>query len=150
MERPAAKPATRDAPDGAAAAKAATRDAAELVVQLPSGDIRYYRKGNHFVATCRCEKHQDQDVSCSRKRTANPPRNRSGQGRPLGLLAAWLEAGPQLDSQAAHVHMQEDISFEQRKAARARLLALPNAQRLLEFEREQATWETDSEPFRIV
>ena len=64
------------------------RQRAEVKLEVDGGLITYYATKNIFVATCRNESHG----KCSLTRSALPGRRR-GQGRPLGLLKAWLCIG---------------------------------------------------------
>ena len=72
------------------------RGQAEVMVEVRGGQIRYYAQGV-FTATCTDTRHG----RCVLTRSARPGR-RTAQGRPLGLLLAWLAAGTSLDSKAEH------------------------------------------------
>ena len=145
-----------------------SRNAADVVVEIPTlGDIRFYRKTQTMVASCRCPEHQAAfseaglPVSCSRKRTVRPAaklakavEKRNGQGRPLGHLMAWLESAHEATDQAQHVQQGTAASGRffsraERQAARARFAVLPNSARLMELERDRQDWESDDEP-RII
>ena len=114
------------------------RQPATCVYRMPHGVIRYYATTLRFAAQCAAATHGN----CRRERkvTAAP-----GKGRPLGFLAAWLEAGPAHANQEEHLHIATFIPLEQRREARARLLADPSARELLEYELPPALGE-DLEP----
>ena len=78
----------------------------------------------------------------------NPGRSR-GQGRPLGLLAAWLQAAmrPELGTKAAH--MAYKPTLQERREARQSLSAAEGVERFLAFERPRAEGEL-SEPEAIL
>jgi len=62
-----------------------------------------------------------------------PHLGRFGAGRPLGHLVAWLSAGNEFSN--ADGHKAFVPSFEQRRASRASLRALPNSEIWLARER---------------
>jgi hypothetical protein len=99
----------------------AVRGAAELVARVPGGVIRHYAatasKPSYMVA--HCGRH---GPKCRLTRTCGPsPRmNKAAQGRPLGLLLAWLRRsfeGAIPACQHDHVHM-ETPSFVDREHSR--------------------------------
>ena len=63
-----------------------------IKVEVPgSGRITYYPRRKTFYAVCEYHKYSDQPCRLTRKSTAND--EKIGQGRPLGLMTAWLMAG---------------------------------------------------------
>ena len=108
------------------------RQRAEVKLEVDGGLITFYATKNIFVATCRNELHG----KCSLTRSALPGR-RKGQGRPLGLLKAWLCIGQDLDSKEAHWSAETWPNFEARSYHRELLEALPGSFELLESERPQ-------------
>lgn len=74
---------------------------------------------------------------------------RSAQGRPIGLMAAWLEAGNELALGSAEEHKNQffvmSLSRQVRQAARQRLRAMPGGVGLLSCERLPSAGE-GSEP----
>ena len=85
------------------------------------GDIRYNIKAQNLVAHCSYH-----SGNCRRTRTVKAPSSsatgaRASQGRPLGLLAAWLEAAAKFETAAAHSSECRPTQQE-RKDARDRLM----------------------------
>lgn len=83
----------------------------------PNGSIRYNFKGKNLVAHCACHA-----GNCRRTRTINRPVNATrnkAQGRPIGLLTAWLEQAHSFAGEKEHSSRCRP-SFEERKAARQR------------------------------
>ena len=104
---------------------------AEITVDLAHGRITFYRQG-FFTATCYAAGHQ----RCVLTRTALAGRRRS-QGRPLGLLAAWLTMGPDVPNKEAHWDRSVWPSQAERWAQREVLATVPGGQDLLDQERPQ-------------
>ena len=73
------------------------RHPAELRVQVDGGFLTFYGNKQVFTATCGNPRHG----RCVLSRTAEPGKRRQ-QGRPLGLLTAWLFVGKDLESKADH------------------------------------------------
>ena len=71
-----------------------------------------------------------------------------GQGRPLGLLAAWLRSACRTDCESRAEHMAYKPSLQERKDARIAVKELEGAERFLEFERAREEGEP-SEPEAI-
>lgn len=109
------------------------------------GQIHFYENNKSFTAFCRDPGHLD----CRRSRTSleskNPnTRKRAGQGRPLGMLAAWLAESSSYASASEHVHAHVDVTdLTQRKKAREMLLALEGGTSLAEKERPQRPGEAE-------
>jgi hypothetical protein len=57
------------------------------------------------------------------------------QGRPLGLLAAWLAAADFTETMEDHKSAVAFLSKQERSDARQQLMELPSGQRLAELER---------------
>ena len=108
LAAPIAAPEEALPPEGA---DPVLRIGAIATVGLEGGDIRYYRKGD-FTATCRFH------PGCILTRTSMPGR-RPAQGRPLGLLAAWLSLRP--ESKAEHFNRANWPDAARRQAARVEL-----------------------------
>ncbi|CAE7191096.1 unnamed protein product [Symbiodinium sp. KB8] len=91
------------------------------------GELRFLPQSSQFVAVCEHPAHGD----CRRARTAigsssdrlNTAMQR-GQGRPLGMLTAWLQAQHAHESQQSHCHGFA-ASLEVRRSARDYMLTLP-------------------------
>ena len=113
------------------------RTDAEVVVEVEGGVLRYYSAG-YFTATCQELTHG----KCVLTRTAHPGRRRA-QGRPLGLLTAWLAAGHEHASKQAHWCRARWPDFEARFAARVDLANQAGGQELLARERPQEPGEAE-------
>ena len=141
----------RSSSDGDAAASGAvvepeTGDSSSAPARLPRdmfpdvlqvgtwGELRFYRKTNNIVA--HCSKHIEQD--CRRSRTMVANSARPGQGRPIGLLVAWLQDPDCHEQGRAATHSRAD-----RKAAREFYNSLPNAKEFGCHERQREQGECD-------
>ena len=97
-----------------------------------------------FQATCGNPAHQG-DL-CRLTRTSAPSARggqRAGpQGRPLGLLAAWLAAAPTAATAEDHKAAVAFLDIEERRSAREELMKLPSGRSLAELERPQRTGES--------
>ena len=104
------------------------------------GSIRYNHKAKNLVAHCSYH-----SGNCRRTRTTHSPSTRrqvSGQGRPMGLLAAWLE-------QAANYPNAQEHSRECRPTHEDRLRARANIKRLRDgeaFSQQYERRQRDGEP----
>lgn len=107
-------------------------------VELAGGSIRYYRKGD-FVALCRFH------PKCILARTSREGR-RLAQGRPLGLLAAWL--GLVADTKEQHMSKNQWPNQASRLEHRAMLAAMPGGPELLAYERRRRRGE-DEKPVAL-
>ena len=102
--------------------------------------IRYYTKDKerpYFTATCRyCTPGDILHEDCRVSRAAYESKlvSRSAQGRPLGLLMAWLLL-PDPGTKALHVDLIETLSMEQREAGRKFVLGLAGSEVLFDVER---------------
>ena len=78
--------------------KTSKRSGEEVVVTLPGGELHYYPRTKQLCATCRCPAHLDGD--CRRWRTMRKgPR---ADGRPVGLLVAWIQSASKYKSRTEH------------------------------------------------
>ena len=123
------------------------REAAELRIDVQGGYLKYHRKTQQIVA--HCLRHGDRLCRLTRTVKGAAGRARAGQGRPLGLLCAWLQASDraELDSSEEHKHFStlSPLSFEERMTARAEFTALPGHEQWLAIERPPR-YEEDLEP----
>lgn len=115
------------------------------------GEIRYNIKKQSFYAVC--HRHSGAGAECRRTRTALGPSARNclrnpGQGRPLGLLAAWLVQAGDHRSEVMHASSMSTISRAQRAEGRRMLEALPGHEVLTSKERALQPGEP-SEPREI-
>ena len=98
------------------------------------GDIRYNILDGYFQAACALH-----GSECRRRRTASSSERIQGQGRPLGLLTAWLMAANKYSSKQDHVNARSsDFSFDDRLQARQQFKVLSEADDFFAFERPQA------------
>ena len=105
--------------------------------------LRYHAKSNDMYVNCTVPSHNC-GSKCSLTRTCNASAKRKPQqGRPLGMLAAWAASANTFETKAAHMTFKP--SLPQRKAARAALQRLPDAQPFLSYERKKRDGES-SEP----
>lgn len=113
----------------------ARRPRADFELQVPGGTLRYYEGTNSVVA--HCFRHGSQECRLTRTMNASTARGRAGQGRPIGLLCAWLEAGmdPALRTAEAHKQMRPFPTFEQRRQARASVASVLGIQSFFDRER---------------
>lgn len=133
-------------PAGARAARAGAADA-ELIV--PGGILRFYKKSNQVVA--HCEAHGLQACRLSRTFNKSSRRGREGQGRPLGLVFAWLSAAsnPDLGSAQDHIRMQPLPDRASRLEARRLLQQIEGSQAFFGQERGQGEDESEEEPLAV-
>ena len=86
----------------------------------------------------------------TRRVVASEVDGREGQGRPLGLIFAWLHRGQHLRTKADHMVLRDNLFGDRvaRKEARAALKAVggQDVADLFASERPQRDEETDSEP----
>lgn len=119
----------------------------EDVLVLPGlGSIRYNSRTRVLVAHCDHANHGSH--VCKRQRSALKATRTTfkslGQGRPLGLLCAWLQDQENHLDQASHVGKMF-FTFESRKGARDYLKTIDGADRFFNFERDQGD-DPHSEP----
>ena len=117
------------------AGKASERDNALLLMQCDGGTLRYYKQG-FFTATCNNPRHK----RCTLTRTAAAGK-KPAQGRPLGLMLAWLQWGEGLETRAQHWTRADWPSHESRSAQREAFSRREGAEDFLAFERELAPGE---------
>ena len=126
------------------------REVAELRIDVPGGYLKYHRKTQQIVA--HCQRHGDRMCRLTRTVKGAGGRARAGQGRPLGLLCAWLQAGDKAELDSSEEHKQfstiSPISVEERMIARAEFTALPGHEQWLAIERPPRD-EEDLEPEAI-
>ena len=120
---------------------------ADAEIRLACGKIAYYVHDHRFEAQCNCHK------KCRLTRTSRGSllASKQGQGRPLGLLAAWLmlthgPAPPASKDEHRDPFLIALISHEDRRAARRILKSSVDGRALLSFERESRSEEATSEP----
>ena len=129
-----------------AAAIVRVRTGTELKLVLPDqqGEIHFYPKQRLLTAFCPCARHGD----CRRSRTVNESSkpDRHGQGRPLGMLMAWLSAAGACATKEEHKRLSPD--YEARLAARRLLQGLPGSEQM--FEKERPTRRNEGDEPRTI
>jgi hypothetical protein len=133
-------------PSGPASPPKGPKDKADLVLDVPNGILRYYKKGNIVVAHCTMQGHGSK---CCRTRTLtlSLKKGRSGQGRPLGLLLRWLThlAPSEREHKTAITLFMPDRAA--RITSRALLVASVGADHhVFRIERPRRIDESDDEP----
>ena len=111
------------------------------------GDLRYNKEDEHIMAVCKyhhgCRKTRTVHAPTGAKLLSNP-----GQGRPVGLLCAWLMCGK--DHTSAESHKAESvlrgISFDDRRKARRECMTMAGASEFVCFERARSSAEAEDEP----
>ena len=106
-----------------------------------SGHFRFKPQDNSMCAHC----HHHGATVCRRSRVLTAGR-RHGQGRPIGMLTAWLLGGEGI-SQAEHAALKPTLT--ERQAAREQLKTDGEGRELLNMERAKGLNES-SEPEVIV
>ena len=101
------------------------------------GKISRYRDGR-FEAVCGCDHHLP-NGRCRLTRTSVGNVDSPAQGRPLGLLAAWIEEASQFSSREEHSSAFSLFLFspERRRIGRVQLMRLPGPAALAALERVQ-------------
>ena len=148
ISEPSAEMAPAAAENLAAAASAprvhgsGSKVAAQTYVIVPGGRITYYENKKSFEAKCQNPEHGE---TCKLTRTAvgSDRSNRTAQGRPLGLLCAWLADNKQ-SSKSSH-WINRYFTQSVRKQHRDVLSTRPGAADILSKERARRAGE-DSEP----
>ena len=122
--------------------------AADVSVDFGFGNIRFYFSRLELVAQCANPLH---GIRCRLSRSVQGSGTawRHGQGRPLGLMAAWLLAGQDdqlaIPTHADHVKTRTwpKPSLEDRVAARAAIAAHPAGAALIAAERPRRPGEPE-------
>lgn len=104
-------------------------------IWLPTGKITWYKKYNRFEATCKRPSHG----RCVLTRSGNMSMLPGCGGRPLGLMAAWMNASAtdapdKVSHLAFAVELEHEAQFGRRMAERERLKTTASATNL--FARE--------------
>lgn len=124
------------------------------VVSLRNGIITYFYNTQRMVAHCEVPSHGKR---CFLDRTAKAPsrltKKNRGQGRPSGLLAAWLHAGTDMegktDKAKQKAHFKWRPTLERRRLGRLLFDTCENSEELKSKERpmrEGELAEPESEP----
>jgi len=124
--------ATRRGSGGGRAKRARSAPTDATVASFGSGRILHYGANDNFMAECNMASH----LRCTLTRTARPGR-RKGQGRPLGLLAAWL-LDPDCHEESRSSAQWARPSFDERVFSRTLLAQTENGPELLQHERAAA------------
>ena len=115
--------------------------ATTLVVFREYGDIRYNAEAGHIVAICNNPNHGAHG-DCRKIRTVKGPVGRTAlfnphQGRPLGLLSAWLKVGSVYETAEDHKsgRVLTGLTREQRARARSEFMQESDSALISQFER---------------
>ena len=121
----------------------------EQIVVPNYGSLRFYPKTKHITAHCDIHRH-DLDVDCRKNRTVmeSTARSRAGQGRPIGLLTAWLMDPDSHSCVTGALARQGVPSHDKRVAGRRHFLQIPGADQFVKYERERRPSEPE-EPLSI-
>lgn len=145
-------PPPRDAEDGGASQQeGAARNpvTSEVVLVTRWGKVTHYGHDGRFEAVCRYHQSEDGRIKCRLTRTSKANARRRAQGRPVGLLVAWLEdTAHRPQTKREHVsalHVNTAYSRECRKSYRNMVKTMTNGMLLLSKERERGA-DSDSEP----
>lgn len=91
------------------------RGVALVNMVLPNGKISFYPRTQQLEAACRIH------AGCKLKRTTEPFKGRGSrpsQGRPMGLLSAWLNRATEFDTHKEHINPANFPDFDARVVAR--------------------------------
>ena len=100
--------------------------------EVPCGQIRYYVKTRRLVAHC----HHAGHGHCRKEKLAFEGA-RPGQGRPLGVIMAFLAAANDYEDHDIHLAVFTVVSFEDRVAGRNLLKGVAGSEVLFQYERKQ-------------
>ena len=131
--------------------QAGARNPAAIALNIGGkGVLRYYDTKRQIVAMCTAPELDHKGCFKTKSTMASPSTARVGQGRPLGILLAWLLFPSDMAkaSRDAHVHC-EDPSFDLRKRCRDEFVrqaaGIPLARLMLEREAPSASFEDEPE-----
>lgn len=110
------------------AAERGDKSRAMFVLFVPGGKLVYYG-GQHDNLVAHCE--NPLHGRCVKTKTMKAPKramqSTRGQGRPVGLLAAWLAKGEDASSKQEHWSAERKPTFAERRAARDLVKAMSSA-----------------------
>ena len=122
------------------------RPAEQTLDTVGLGKIRYYRHHQYFVAFCSNPAHGD----CRVQRTAvgstadfRAGSKLAGQGRPLGLLSAWLASAYDFGTQREHKQLSKTLRLETREQGRQDLADVQGSDTLFDLERPRRRGEPE-------
>lgn len=111
----------------------------DIRFDFTNGSLRWNEKSQNLVA--HCAHHSN---NCRRTRTTKASTGKS-QGRPCGLLCAWLERAGDYDTAQEH-SAQCHPTLEQRQEARRKLFAMPKGKAFADMYERPRRQDEDSEP----
>lgn len=121
-------------------------------LRLPSGGLlRYYPEHDTLNAVCDNPSHDDCRLSRTCKAGKGNPKKGSktfGQGRPIGMLTAWLEDCLSFDTQKSHCHDCKP-SLKDRQKARTLVMGLPGGPEFCRLVEREKRASEESEPENI-
>eukprot|EP00971_Amphidinium_carterae_P350898 6491798-Amphidinium_carterae.2 len=119
---------------------------ADAMIQLDNnlGKIAYHRSKDAYEAHCPCHARCVLTRTCKGKKKVRG--TASAQGRPLGMLVAWLQMGEGATSREAHwdkAKWIDGLSLDKRRAGRQLLKDMRESHVLFPFERPLLPGEED-------
>lgn len=131
------------------AAAMGNRNQADKEVVVAGGFIRYYNTAKKKFCVAHCESHAGRCV-LTRTVTESSAAGRQGQGRPLGLMLAWLAQAGQYASPGEHVHAPSaNFSYQDRLRLREDAAEIPGMQYLFDFAERPVREGESAEPEHI-
>ena len=108
---------------------------ADAVLEIGFATFKYYKADENIVCLCQRTGHGNR-CRLQRSRVAGA---KYAQGRPIGLMMAWLTAHLEDDddNHHGHVHMDPMPSYEDREEGRREFMELPDTEFWLDLERPQ-------------
>lgn len=107
-------------------------DSRNVRLDVPGGYLAYYAGPKTFYAVCK--HNHSAGADCRLTRTSRGSVKREANGRPLGLLFAWLKTQNEFTDAASHRDMVF-LSHADRRNARAELSQIEGSEALLALER---------------
>ena len=117
---------------------ARARILADLTLEVPGGKLTYYARTQVCTATCSNDLHG----RCVLTRTLVPGKP-TQQGRPMGLLMAWLEMGQHVGTKAEHWDKDSWPTHQERLMARGFLSTLEGSEGFFDAEKPLAEGESE-------
>ena len=126
-----------------------SRSRADLEMRVEGGVIRFYGAAQRIVG--HCEHHGERECRFTRTTMGSTLASRAGQGRPLGLVLAWLRCGcrDDLPTAASHKAMRPMPSHADRLRAREEFAADPASEAWFAVERARREGDGSDEPDHV-
>lgn len=131
------------------AAAIGNRNRADKEVVVRGGFIRFYNTARKKFCVAHCESHEGRCV-LTRTLAESNAAGRQGQGRPLGLMLAWLAQAGQYASPREHVHApSSNFSYQDRLRLREDAAEIPGMQYLFDVAERLVREGESAEPEHI-